>query len=95
MTSRKPIDIWPKIKFGGRPGYSAAHFARVSGEQDDPLRLAARLAARRQTFAERDAYWPQLCDSLELVIAELEAYGDEPGIKPFLRAARREQRVRT
>ncbi len=42
-----PIYVWPTRKFGARAGYSAAHFARLAGEQDDPLRTAARIDAQR------------------------------------------------
>lgn len=41
-----PITVWPPRKFSGKPGYSAAHFAALAGGQDDPLRVAARIADR-------------------------------------------------
>lgn len=40
---RTPIEAWPTVTHGGRPGYSAHHFAMLAGGQDDPLRTASRI----------------------------------------------------
>jgi hypothetical protein len=42
-----PIQTWPTITHRGRPGYSRKYFAAMAGAQDDPLRIAERIAHRR------------------------------------------------
>jgi len=47
VNARTPIEAWPPpVRPQGRPGYSGRHFATVSPPDDDPLRVAERLAAR-------------------------------------------------
>jgi hypothetical protein len=41
-----PIDVWPARKSSGRPGYSRRHFETMAGAQEDPLRVADRIAAQ-------------------------------------------------
>jgi hypothetical protein len=52
----RPIDVWPARKFTGRPGYSAAYFARMAGSQEDPLRVAATIRRNQTAEAIREQF---------------------------------------
>jgi hypothetical protein len=47
IASWKPIDAWPVRQYKGKPGYSAKHFQQLAGTQEDPLRIAERIEAKR------------------------------------------------
>jgi hypothetical protein len=46
-TKATPITAWPPRKLSGKPGFSSGHFAALAGAEEDPLRVAERIAARR------------------------------------------------
>jgi len=81
-----PIEFWPIVRRKGRAGYSAAHFAAVSPQADNPLLVAERLAAR-VSGSSRERNWSELCESWDFLIATLERHSAEPQIAKFLKAA--------
>lgn len=66
VSARTPIQVWPRIRHRGRPGYSGRHFDAVSPAADTPLSVAL-------TIHERD-YRKVIADETERRLAA----GEQP-----------------